>query len=81
MGIYKNIVRELARTKEGQENLFLLAVGLSQESRTSEKQAVRNMSNELYLKNAIDEVLSEENTPERDYLNGLKNLLGNREDV
>lgn len=80
MGIYTSIVKDLVRTEEGREKLFLLAVGVSKESQICEEEAVHSIRNEIYLRKAIDEAIAGRSS-ESKYLVELQKMLRSKEDM
>ena len=81
MGIYTSIVKYLMRTEKGREDLFLLAVGLSEEAQNNEKEAALSIKQEIYLRNAIDEAAAQAGIGTDDYLTGLRKLLRSKEEI
>lgn len=81
MGIYTSIVKDLMRTEKGREDLFLLAVGLSEEAQNNEKEAALSIKQEIYLRNAIDEAATQAGIETDDYLAGLRKLLRSKEEI
>lgn len=81
MGIYTSIVKDLMRTEKGREDLFLLAVGLSEETQNNEKEAARSLKHEIYLRNAIDEAAAQAGIETDEYLAGLRKLLRSKEEM
>lgn len=81
MGIYTSIVKDLMRTEKGREDLFLLAVGLSEEAQNNEKEAALSIKQEIYLRNAIDEAVTQAGIETDDYLAGLRKLLRSKEEI
>ncbi len=81
MGIYTSIVKDLMRTEKGREDLFLLAVGLSEEAQNNEKEAALSIKQEIYLRNAIDEAAAQAGIGTDDYLTGLRKLLRSKEEI
>lgn len=81
MGIYTSIVKDLMRTEKGREDLFLLAVGLSEETQNNEKEAALSIKQEIYLRHAIDEAATQAGIETDDYLAGLRKLLRSKEEI
>lgn len=81
MGIYDKIVQNLLKTEKGRSELFLLAVGVSEEAKANQEEAISSTKKEFYLREAIDEAFrASTDDSEKAFVEHLQKILRSKEE-